>query len=1179
MNKYFLYTVIFALLIISNQSCKQKPVDEKQLARDKITIRTLGLAYMEENKLEEAEAEFLKLIEIAPEEALGHANLGLVYLRMDNYEKSIKQLDEAVNIKSKDPGIRLIRAKAFDLNNDTEKAIMELEETLKFAPNDAKVLYQLAELYVKIQGDDAKVSRIYYLTKVVEVVPGNIVPRLQLIEILIQNGEDDKALKNLEDIGQLFAEFTPNAADFYKKTIGALHNGNTREAITSLLIFHNFLKLTTPYQSGIKELRGPGGALIGFPVITFSEGTSSFIQEGESLLDVMKFTDVTLTAGLEFDTNFKPGNAHLSVGDIDDDGDQDIYFGSMKPDGEYAHFLMINDFGMYKESGSEAGLDHAGNERYSAIADYDNDGHLDLLIMMDNGLLLFRNESERKFDEVTNDAFDKVKGVTGQFVVFFDADHEGDLDLFIGGTEDKLLTNNSEGVFDDFTNKMGFGNNGSSTNDAGFGDFDDDGDIDLFIARDDGKNILYSNLRQGRFADITGKAGIQSMTGSGAIAVGDYNNDGYLDIFISSTDGSPYKLYKNNSDGTFEEDKESNATFEMLRNVKCNDATFLDFDNDGHLDILVVGEGINQGSQGIILLHNDGNKKFEDVSSLLPMDFTGGTQVVAADYNEDGDLDLYITDLDGKLRLLRNDGGNGNHHLKVKLVGLRTGSGKNNHFGIGAKVEVRAGDLYQMQVVTSSTVHFGMGSHTKADVVRILWTNGVPQNIFFPDSDRDLIEEQELKGSCPFLYTWNGNKYVFVKDMMWRSALGMPLGIMGGKTAYAFADASEEYLKISGNLLQEKDGILSIQITEELWETIYCDQIKLIAVDHKATTEIYVDEKFAAPPYSKVKIYNVENHYLPKTAYDGQGNDLLEVISKKDNKYISNFQRAKYQGVTEMKDLILDLGNIPETKDLQLFLNGWIFPTDASINVALSQSETIKLKSPSLEVINANGQWEEVISNIGFPSGKNKTVIVDLSNKFLSNERKVRIKTNMEIYWDYIFFAKENVRQKLRQTEMQPQLADYHYRGYSKSYRKGGRYGPHWFDYNNVFTGQKWRDLKGNYTRYGDVTELLQNSDDMYIIANAGDETTISFDATTLPKIQEGWKRDYLIYSVGWVKDGDINTALGQTVEPLPFHEMSAYPYGNDEHYPDTKKHRAYQKEYNLRKVGTKEFKDWVKSK
>ncbi len=537
---------------------------------------------------------------------------------------------------------------------------------------------------------------------------------------------------------------------------------------------------------------------------------------------------------------------------------------------------------------------------------------------------------------------------------------------------------------------------------------------------------------------------------------------------------------------------------------------------------------------------------------------------------------MYMVALDGKLRLFRNDGGNGNHYLKMKLVGLKAGSAKNNHFGIGAKIEVRAGDLYQMQVVTSPNIHFGMGNRTKADVVRILWTNGVPQNIFSPGSDEDLIEAQELKGSCPFLYTWNGSEYVFVKDMMWRSALGMPLGIMGGKETLAFADASQEYLKIPGELLHEKDGKYTLQITEELWETIYCDEIKLIAVDHPAESEIYVDEKFAVPPYPELKVYNVKNHLVPIAANDGRGNDLLGLIHKKDNQYVSNFQRGNFQGITEMKELILDLGDAQDTENLHLFMNGWIFPTDASINTALSQSETLSIEPPSLAVINAQGEWEEVIPNIGFPSGKNKTVIIDLSDKFLSAERKVKIRTNMEIYWDYIFSARDTQTEEVLISKHNPKLADYHYRGFSKQFRKGGRYGPHWFDYYEVTTGQKWRDLTGTYTRYGDVTELLQEADNMYIIANAGDETTISFDADKFPKLKDGWKRDFLIYSVGWVKDGDLNTATGQTVTPLPFHGMGSYPYGKNEHYPTTKQHLEYQKKYNTRKVGTSAFRSFV---
>jgi hypothetical protein len=150
------------------------------------------------------------------------------------------------------------------------------------------------------------------------------------------------------------------------------------------------------------------------------------------------------------------------------------------------------------------------------------------------------------------------------------------------------------------------------------------------------------------------------------------------------------------------------------------------------------------------------------------------------------------------------------------------------------------------------------------------------------------------------------------------------------------------------------------------------------------------------------------------------------------------------------------------------------------------------------------------------------------------------------------------------------------YRGYSASYRKGGPFGPHWFDYYNCTHGQQWRDLTGNYTRYGNVLPLLQHADDEYIIASSGDEVTIDFDATNLPALPAGWKRDFLIYSEGWVKDGDLNTAYGQTVAPLPFHSMPSYPYGNNIVYPYNR-HKEYLQKYNTRKVTTDDFKNALK--
>lgn len=272
-----------------------------------------------------------------------------------------------------------------------------------------------------------------------------------------------------------------------------------------------------------------------------------------------------------------------------------------------------------------------------------------------------------------------------------------------------------------------------------------------------------------------------------------------------------------------------------------------------------------------------------------------------------------------------------------------------------------------------------------------------------------------------------------------------------------------------------------------------------------------------------------------------------------------------------MQELIIDPGKTGRDGKLFLFMNGWIFPTDASINVALSQSDSLKVQPPVIQVPDKKGNWVTVVYNAGFPMGKNKTVIVDLSGKFLSSDHRLKIKTNMEIYWDYIFFSDELSNAPIRKTVMDPIAANLHYRGFSASFRKGGRYGPHWFDYNNVDKNQRWRDLSGNYTRYGDVLPLLTGSDNKYIISNAGDEASIEFDSG-LPLPGKGWKRDFFIHSVGWVKDGDINTALGNKVLPLPFHGMSAYPPKENDSYPNDPELQKYNREYNTRVVTSENY-------
>jgi hypothetical protein len=178
----------------------------------------------------------------------------------------------------------------------------------------------------------------------------------------------------------------------------------------------------------------------------------------------------------------------------------------------------------------------------------------------------------------------------------------------------------------------------------------------------------------------------------------------------------------------------------------------------------------------------------------------------------------------------------------------------------------------------------------------------------------------------------------------------------------------------------------------------------------------------------------------------------------------------------------------------------------------------------------------------------------------------------MQIYWNHIFYATKVADSPLRSFSLEPVAADLHYRGFSKVTRETP-YSPHIPDYQSVTTAPKWRDLTGSYTQYGDVLPLLLESDSKYVIMNAGDEITIEFDAAQLPEPPSGWKRDFIFYNDGWLKDGDLNTARGQTVEPLPFHGMTSYPYGLKESYPKDEEHISYLEEYNTRKITAEAFK------
>lgn len=1132
-----------------------------------LTARTKGLVYLQTDLLDSAEAQFKTVVALAPKEPLGYTNLGLTYLRGGRLDEAEAQVlkARALNASSTDVGLLLARIYASQGRSADARAV--LTTITARADADPAALFALAQLDSASPG----FQRAALLRRILAKTPANLAVRVALLDAFAAAGEPDSATGALEEIRRLPPEPPNEALAPFAAALPLLRAGKLAEAKAPLERFRRAMELTSAYQTALGAVKGPDGPMVGRPSLAFSPGfdvARRAQQRGGAITDAVSLVDATADLGLAASAAAAPAAAGrtrataLAVGDFDGDGAEDI-FASYGDQIAATTRLFRAERGKFRDVTAASGISVAVAAVFARFVDCNNDGYLDLFVLGSDGRArLYRNRAHGRFEDVTVSArVEMVNGATR--AIFVDLDHDGDLDLVATGPQGvRALRNNADDTFTDATTDFGLGGAGN-VRDAAFGDFDGDGRMDMFVSRGHAGNVLYRNVGARRFEDGTVAAALVTGGGSGAVAVGDINNDGSLDLYVAAADSGTGTLWLNDGRGVFTRHGMSRPAAAALRRLRVTTAEFVDHDNDGWLDLVVSGVPLTADARGIVLLRNTGRGAFADRSALLPQ-AAHGMALATVDLARDGDMDFVLADASSGVHAIRNDGGNANLFVQVRLAALRTGSGKNNGYGIGAKLELRVGNMVQTRVVTSPFTHFGLGAHLKADVLRVEWPNGVAQIIHFPGSDQDVVENEVLKSSCGFLYAWDGVRFHFVTDVMWRSALGMPMGLMGASTTWAPAGASQEYLRVSGRALQPRDGRYVLQLTEELWETSYTDEVRLLAVDHPDSVDVFVDERFIPPGPISLRPYQAVRARAPLSAVDNHGVDLLPALRDKDDVYVSNLVPAEYQGLVETHDLIMDLGDEAGQPDTYLFLRGWIYPTDASINVALSQQSRLKPQMPVLEVRDASGAWRPA-ADIGFPSGKDKTIVVGLEGKFPTRDHHVRLRTNMQIYWDQVFVATD-ARTSPATIRTLPLLrADLHARGLSRMYRKGGRYGPHWFDYDSVSTEPAWRPITGTYTRFGDVLPLLRGADDMYVVMASGDETTLEFAAPPPPP--PGWTRDFLLYSDGWIKDADMNTALGNTVEPLPFHAIRQYPYAPGERYPDDPARQRYRREYNTRRV------------
>ncbi len=1101
-----------------------------------VTLNQKALAQLENEQPAKAAELYRQLTQVVPGDPLPWADLAVAQLRQQETDAALQSVAHAIELAPKRGDVLAIKGAILDWTGRSEAALAAYRKAAELAPEDPQILYALLRQAVS-SGDQEAAT--WALERLGRVRPDNFVVLLERGKAAIQHGDRTAASGVYLRIRDLVWQAPPIAATALQGVLDALESGDVANARIPAARLENVLKITPMYRESLRVL---SSGIQGVPLTRFATAppTTSF---GDPI--AVRFTGERLSAVATRGTA-------LALGDFDGDGGTDV-----------ARFLDRKGGGLEIRpvAGKKAPRVLAAEPASGLLAaDLWNDGALDLVAFGPKGTALWSGSAAKDGSVSLAPAADAKTGLAsaaGSAAAVLDYDIEGDLDLALAGDDARapvaLYRNPLDAPLEDVTAKVFPALHFPGARALVASDLDRDGDVDLLAGGESGL-LWLDNLRQGRFTDRTAAGGLAGAPTVAALVSADLDDDGLTDLVAA---GRGLTLWRN-AGGRFERWSPPGLPGAGSRAPAgpWTGAVAFDADNDGRLDLALAGPG------GVVVLGQDGKGGFRSFQvSGAP---AKAAALDALDADGDGDLDLLVAGPEG-LHLLTNQGGNENHWLAVHLRGLTQGNGKNNVRGVGATVEVKAGTAYQLREHDGRVSHFGLGRLEAADVMRVVWNNGVPQDRLDVAGGQTLTEEQVLKGSCPFLYTWNGRRIGFVTDLLWNAPAGLP----AAPGVWVPADP-RELVRIDGaEPLPGRPGVYDLRITEELWEAAYFDLARLWVVDHPADVAVasnlrVVPGREPAPE----AVLGTRDVRPVAAAWDGEGRDVTERVRSRDAVYADGYRPSAYQGLAEEPwSFTFDLGEAPATP-VRLLLDGWIFPTDASINIALAQRHDVALQPPKLEVETAGGGWRVLMSDMGHPAGKTKTMVVD-TPPLPPGAHRLRITTSMWLSWDRIAWstAPDDAAPRVI-ARLAPERADLHFRGFSALVRRAPN-APHEFDYARVSTDSPWGVVRGRYTRYGDVRELLDASDSRSVVVAPGDEIALLFDTSKLPPPPAGWHRTLFLESHGWDKDFDKHTwAIESGSLPLPFEGMGTYPWGEGVRPPSGPAWESYQREWLTREVG-----------
>ncbi len=1088
--------------------------------QEAIELNNRGVALMGQQFTERAAQTFAQAFQKDPKLAQAAINEGIALMTLQKLDEAKKALNDAIALNAGNAQAWYNLGLAQHAGNELEPALVSFQHAEKIDPRDADSFYFEAVCYQEMKQFDKAIPILHHA---LELDPLHASAEFALARALQRTGRTPEAKEH-------FSRFQHLTSTKIGAPIGLTYGEQGHySTVTAIVQKGTFRHAMIPVRLVARPVLAATGA---------TQGAAETETGGACMLDV---------AG---------------------DGHMDLVL--MQSGVQAIRVLRNRGDGSFEELDAQAaGLIARGRALACAVGDFDGDGLNDLAVALDDAVLLFRNLGHGHFKDVTPETGLAPRNIpTG--ITFVDYDHDGDLDLLLtgepldaNGAPNVLWRNNGNGTFSDVTAQTGLGGSGKTAA-AMLTDFNNDRAVDLAVTGDGPTPLLYVNPREGKYPTQPLFAS-PALSATVGIAVLDFDKDGWMDIAVTHAGAPGITLWRNVETADHASRTFSRVDLPLHGALRGWGLTAIDIDNDGWIDLAAVVE--TPTGPRVRVFRNRGDGSFEDVSHALGLDnmqLRAPRGLIAADVDGDGAADLIVTQRNAAPFILRNVGANKNHFARIDLTG-----NADNKTALGVKVEVFANGLWQKwelpgasgyQTQAAPQILVGLGDAKSIDLLRILWPTGVLQDeIDLPHTQVIAMKEADRRGSsCPVLFAWNGSKYKLVTDVIGAAVVG-----------HWFTPSRRnisnpgEWVKVDGAAVAPVDGKVSLRFMEPMEEVNYIDQLRLVAVDHPENVEVNPDERFLDdPPFASGRVVASADTRLPVGAWDGEGRDVLSEVSQRDHKFASGFKVIPYDGFANLHMLTLDLGEVKPQAPLRLLMTGYVDYFSATSLYGAWQAG-IKPISPYVEAQLADGTWQRVPGEAGFPAGLERTIVVDLTGKLPAGTRRIRLATNLQLYWDQVLIDQSEDAQA-RTTEIPLAQATLHFRGYPTQI-EGASPGDLDYDYNRVSLTGPFQHQRGNYTRMGDVTPLVEGIDDRYVIFGSGEEIAADFDVNTLPALPNGWKRDYFFYANGFVKDMDWWDASPFTVSQLPFHKMSTYPYPAGESYPDDAGAFDYQLNWNDR--------------